>query len=489
MKRIITFLLICLISIPLMGQNIREKDVNHEKFLTENSIKKFKKKTKDRKRSHHYISKRKIGIIKSYNDEKNSLDSLIYNEWDDALNDWEPSRKEQFTYDANEYIDAQIISIWWPTSVWVPIERYEYTFDGNGNLTSVISQSKIMSPTWNNYQKTEYTYDGNGNLILETEFSWDSTSSIWVNSYKYEYTYNSNQNLTLEVGFEWSAGASQWINMYKDEFFYDSEPLIAYEINYYWNYGASTWDLYSKWEYFYIYLGFGSPLEMEISSLWAENIQDWVYENKYEYYYLSGTNLGVDTGYLWNTNTNEWDPFYKDEYQYDTNDNRTLGTYYEWESSPGEWKEYYQDEFIYDLTYDVTDLIVPYFYESDLSYFNIAFHNMVIGYMGYEFEDPNWVNIDKVVFFYKDYNNSLSVHDEKLARSVKIYPNPVDDVLTIYSEMVPIEKVEVFSILGKKVKESTTNFHAIAMDNFATGVYFLRIYSEHGLTTRKLIKK
>ena len=114
---------------------------------------------------------------------------------------------------------------------------------------------------------------------------------------------------------------------------------------------------------------------------------------------------------------------------------------------------------------------------------------MVIAYRGYEFEDPNWVDTDKMILYYSDYNNALSIDDEILANTVKIYPNPVDNILTIDSEMVPIKKVEVFSILGNKVKEINTGFNAIPFNNLSSGTYIMRILSEKGSTTRKLIKK
>jgi hypothetical protein len=113
---------------------------------------------------------------------------------------------------------------------------------------------------------------------------------------------------------------------------------------------------------------------------------------------------------------------------------------------------------------------------------------MVIGYLGFEYSNQAWVDTDKVIFYYSNYNNALNIVDEILSRSVKLYPNPVDDFLTINSE-IPLTKVEIYSILGRKVKEFNAGFNSMRIDNLSNGVYIVRILAEKGSTSRKLIKK
>ena len=82
----------------------------------------------------------------------------------------------------------------------------------------------------------------------------------------------------------------------------------------------------------------------------------------------------------------------------------------------------------------------------------------------------------------------LSVDDEILDNSLKLYPNPVTNILTIESKNVAISKVEIYSILGKKIKEITSNFGSITTDNLPNGIYSIRIYSEKSSIIRKMIK-
>ena len=46
----------------------------------------------------------------------------------------------------------------------------------------------------------------------------------------------------------------------------------------------------------------------------------------------------------------------------------------------------------------------------------------------------------------------------------------------------------MFSMLGKKVKEVNSDFKTIPTDNLSNGLYIVRIHSENGLATKKMIK-
>ena len=88
-----------------------------------------------------------------------------------------------------------------------------------------------------------------------------------------------------------------------------------------------------------------------------------------------------------------------------------------------------------------------------------------------------------------DEENANNVDDEVLSESVKIYPNPVGDILTIESPMLEITKVEIFSLLGATVKDIKDDFGTIYMDDLSKGIYMIKIQSEYGTTVKKLIKQ
>ena len=83
----------------------------------------------------------------------------------------------------------------------------------------------------------------------------------------------------------------------------------------------------------------------------------------------------------------------------------------------------------------------------------------------------------------------LSLEDEILS-DIAIYPNPVDDVLTIKTRADLTEKIAtVFDITGKKVYNQMLLTNELKVSSLQSGVYFLRIESEGKSIRRKFIKK
>lgn len=81
----------------------------------------------------------------------------------------------------------------------------------------------------------------------------------------------------------------------------------------------------------------------------------------------------------------------------------------------------------------------------------------------------------------------LGTSDNEFSSSVKMYPNPARSVLNIESNLLPVTKVEFYSVLGNKVME-TSNTENISIDNLASGVYMVRMYAENNQSvTKKLV--
>lgn len=84
-------------------------------------------------------------------------------------------------------------------------------------------------------------------------------------------------------------------------------------------------------------------------------------------------------------------------------------------------------------------------------------------------------------------NSTLGIDVSILEKSISIYPNPVKDILTINSK-TQLLKVEIYSILGKKVKEIYTDFNSISTHDLSHGIYILKIYSENSFLIKKILK-
>lgn len=480
MKRIITYLIVLLVSLPAIGQII---DEGPQKFKKHNLFDAFKKHITDNKNNYYQVISKfnEINRLAKAADKK-ELDSVVSESWDDNLNDWVKDSKEEFTYGASENVKNFATYNWDDNnSEWIPTAKFEFAFDSNRNLIELINY--WWAPWTNEWLFSvsyEYAYDVNNNLIRQTQFN-----SINNPSYKSEYTYDSNQNMILEIYSEWNPGENKWMYTYKDELTYDSSNNLIQELYFWWNFGSNDWDLAnSKWDYVY---DSSNNLILEILTTWDGNY--WVNQNKFEYTHDSEGHITSETESLWNVVSDDWVYYYKDEYAYDANYNRTIGNYYEYTLNT--WSIYYKDEFTYDFAYGMNDIVAPIllldFIGMGYDETVLAFNNMVIGYSGSEFVSPNWIDTDKSTFYYSNYN-PLNINDAIVSKNIKLYPNPVHDVLTINSE-IPLNRVEIYSLLGKKVTEVKTHFDAIPVNNLSKGVYILKIVSDKGYATRKLIKK
>lgn len=84
---------------------------------------------------------------------------------------------------------------------------------------------------------------------------------------------------------------------------------------------------------------------------------------------------------------------------------------------------------------------------------------------------------------------SLRVEDNVLAESIKLFPNPVKNVLNLSSPITAITKVEIFSVVGKKYKTFNANFERLPIEDLSTGLYLIKISSKSGSYTTKFIKE
>lgn len=90
-----------------------------------------------------------------------------------------------------------------------------------------------------------------------------------------------------------------------------------------------------------------------------------------------------------------------------------------------------------------------------------------------------------ILNFYKTYQSYLGVNDPKKIQ-VKIYPNPVKDVINISSEK-PVKSIEIYDVLGRLIKTETAN--NINVSNLSKGNYLIKIKTGDQELVEKFIKE
>ncbi|WP_134399633.1 leucine-rich repeat domain-containing protein [Flavobacterium psychrophilum] len=80
----------------------------------------------------------------------------------------------------------------------------------------------------------------------------------------------------------------------------------------------------------------------------------------------------------------------------------------------------------------------------------------------------------------------LSNHSFAIESALKIYPNPVSEILNIaLQEGLQLQKVNFYNTLGQLIK--TTNHSEINVSSFAKGNYFVEVMTNQGKATKTLI--
>jgi len=102
------------------------------------------------------------------------------------------------------------------------------------------------------------------------------------------------------------------------------------------------------------------------------------------------------------------------------------------------------------------------------------------------------IGIPKVIAEIEVSNVGISetTHEEM---KIVVYPNPTTGELTIKNEQLTINSVEVFDVVGKRLSLhhliSTSSNHHINVSHLKSGIYFIKINTNEGTITKKVIKQ
>ncbi|WNI38304.1 T9SS type A sorting domain-containing protein [Chryseobacterium sp. SG20098] len=92
--------------------------------------------------------------------------------------------------------------------------------------------------------------------------------------------------------------------------------------------------------------------------------------------------------------------------------------------------------------------------------------------------------------FAKSTCSQMSVEETAAQAGMQLYPNPVQDVLTIKSKE-PLVSYEIFGAAGQLVKQGTLNMmqEQIVLSSLQTGVYYIKLHTKSSTVTEKILKK
>jgi len=92
---------------------------------------------------------------------------------------------------------------------------------------------------------------------------------------------------------------------------------------------------------------------------------------------------------------------------------------------------------------------------------------------------------DKVVWYE---NLTILSNNDFKSLGIKIYPNPVKEVLVVESP-IAIQKVNVYNVLGVKLLEILDNFNEVSMAGLPNGLLLIEVSTEKGTVLEKVVKE
>ena len=85
---------------------------------------------------------------------------------------------------------------------------------------------------------------------------------------------------------------------------------------------------------------------------------------------------------------------------------------------------------------------------------------------------------------------TVGINDYTLDNSVTVYPNPTTGVVQIKNEELRMENVEVYDVYGKLLNVMSVDDHTATLDlsSYAKGTYFVKVTTERGVVTKRVVK-
>ena len=353
----------------------------------------------------------------------------------------------------------------------------------NAQTVYKIDEKRIYSwdgsPDWQQHTTEQYGYTNGGNKETSIITMSYPDGELLYQDLK---TYNTNNDIILEVSQFWNSFLLQWDTTGQTIYTYNLSGQLEYETDQSYNLVTQVFtdEFRTKNEYS------GGNLIRVTYQRWENGV--WVNEDKYEYSYNTSGQPVEEVESLWNAATMMWELIERGVATY-TSGFLTKLEFYKYTNGNWETQPYEQ----YLMEYNGTQI-------SKITW--------------QSWDGAQWVNLDLETSEYDANNNATELiywswsgtswdpyYKEEVDYSVagplgvtafnraniKVYPNPASDVINM-SSTIPIDRVELYSILGDKIMESS-NYQNINVSHIKSGMYLLKASSGNNSITEKIVIK
>jgi hypothetical protein len=81
---------------------------------------------------------------------------------------------------------------------------------------------------------------------------------------------------------------------------------------------------------------------------------------------------------------------------------------------------------------------------------------------------------------------TMSINDDLMSQKVKVYPNPVENVVFV-KNVTGLKSITIYNSLGQQILQ--TKWDQIDLSHLSKGMYILKTHTDLGIETKRIIKK
>ncbi|MFZ5942216.1 MAG: T9SS type A sorting domain-containing protein [Bacteroidota bacterium] len=401
---------------------------------------------------------------------------FIWN-WDNY--DWAGTDFYTYVFEDGRAVGIEVVG--WETGDWELWEE-NYTYNEHQDLI-VMEDSDFDNLTGEKIPngRSELEYDELNRCIRVTNFYMNDQTQTWRSEYKTEFTYDAQNRLYETFESEWNSDENDWLTWEKTVNFYNAQGLLERTEEFYWPYEGSDWEIDRKTEYSY---NADNLLSQCLTSDWYSGENKWVSQYKASYTYNTNKRIDSELEYYYNSYEGGWQEEYKAEYSYTENGKLHEKTSF-WKSD-SDWMQSGRESYDYDPSVSLSQLVIP----DNLSIYFLDGMLLTLKYSYWDSDLSDWQDDEEYEMFYSDVTLiSGSIAAE--SGSVRVYPNPVDQLLFVSQTDPAAEQlITVYSIRGEKIRELTTcgTLTGVDLSDCAPGIYIIKVTGDSGNLLERLVK-
>lgn len=351
--------------------------------------------------------------------------------------------------DVPEVWETEVLDF--PTPGWNLFSRVTYTFNSICLPTEALAEAlNVTTGTIENASFLEISYNSDNLPSVSMGSNWNSTTNqfeeIIRTTYAYSGTVLQSETYAFKVG-------SAWEDSNRKRYTYDSNGLYDEIFEEDWD--GSSWVPNKKETYTHN----ASDLFQEI--VFSEYVSGGYVNNKRETYtsYV-GDNLTEMIKDDWNGSA--WEADEKEEYNYDASNFLVESLYYEWDGS-----------------------------EYDLDAREVRTNNaqgqpterVVQNRMGSTWQDETRGT--------RSYPPCALAISEAIGVDFKMYPNPASEQVVVTLKEQTAATIQIVDSQGKMLYNAQFEgiSQTVPVSKLSTGIYFITLTTDHGTTTKKMVKR